>query len=256
MRQAAGPGTGTVAAALRATLARLFPCSQDSQAAPPWVPPITAPPIRCWSAVSFSPIRWPCASWGRTPKRLSVMRKTTRPDEGCACSLPSERALPKMLWRPPSQRGVRQLVVLGAGLDTYAYRTTLGESLRIFEVDHPATQAWKRQRLAEAAIPVPRALTFAPVDFERETLADGLTAAGFDPVATDLFHLAGRRALSDGAGRLFDAWFHRQPAGGCSRRVRLWQSPASSSDQDEYAAVRERLAARVASLGEAFRSAF
>lgn len=51
--------------------------------------------------------------------------------------------------------GVRQLVVLGAGLDTYAYRTSLGENLRVFEVDHPATQAWKRQRLAEAAIPLP-----------------------------------------------------------------------------------------------------
>jgi len=84
-------------------------------------------------------------------------------------------------------RGVRQLVVLGAGLDTYAYRTTLGESLRIFEVDHPATQLWKRQRLAEAAIPVPRALTFAPVDFERETLADGLAAAGFDPAQQTFF---------------------------------------------------------------------
>jgi len=47
-------------------------------------------------------------------------------------------------------RGVRQLVVLGAGLDTYAYRTTFGESLRIFEVDHPSTQAWKREQLTQA----------------------------------------------------------------------------------------------------------
>ncbi len=78
-------------------------------------------------------------------------------------------------------RGVRQLVVLGAGLDTYAYRTAFGESLRVFEVDYPATQAWKRQRLAEAAIPVPSTLTFAAVDFEGETLAECLSAAGFDP---------------------------------------------------------------------------
>jgi len=55
--------------------------------------------------------------------------------------------------------GVRQLVVLGAGLDTYAYRGALRGRLRIFEVDHPATQAWKRQRLAEAGIPLPGALT-------------------------------------------------------------------------------------------------
>jgi methyltransferase (TIGR00027 family) len=82
-------------------------------------------------------------------------------------------------------RGVRQLVVLGAGLDTYAYRTAL--DLRMFEVDHPATQAWKRQMLAEAAIDVPPALTFAPIDFERETLADGLAAAGFDPAQQTFF---------------------------------------------------------------------
>jgi methyltransferase (TIGR00027 family) len=77
-------------------------------------------------------------------------------------------------------RGVRQVVVLGAGLDTYAYRSTLRDRLRIFEVDHPATQVWKRQRLEDAAIPIPNSLTFAPIDFERQTLAEGLAAAGFD----------------------------------------------------------------------------
>ena len=58
--------------------------------------------------------------------------------------------------------GVSQLVVLGAGLDTY--RTTLAERLRIFEVDHPATQAWKRRRLADAAIPVPQSLGSPPAE--------------------------------------------------------------------------------------------
>src|SRR3954453_4097871 len=71
------------------------------------------------------------------------------------------------------QRGVRQLVILGAGLDTYAYRTPPSD-LRIFEVDHPATQAWKRERLAQAGIAVPPALSFVPVDFERQTLSDSL----------------------------------------------------------------------------------
>jgi methyltransferase (TIGR00027 family) len=78
------------------------------------------------------------------------------------------------------ERGVSQLVVLGAGLDTYAYRSPFHERLRIFEVDHPATQAWKRQCLAQAAIGVPSWLTFVPVDFEAQTLADGLAAAGFE----------------------------------------------------------------------------
>jgi methyltransferase (TIGR00027 family) len=85
------------------------------------------------------------------------------------------------------ERGVRQLVVLGAGLDTYAYRGALRDRLRVFEVDHPATQAWKRQRLAEAAIPLPASLMFAPIDFERETLAEGLAAAGFDPAQPAFF---------------------------------------------------------------------
>jgi methyltransferase (TIGR00027 family) len=77
-------------------------------------------------------------------------------------------------------RGARQLVVLGAGLDTYAYRGARREVLRIFEADHPATQAWKRERLAAAGIPIPGSLAFAPVDFERQTLPDALERAGFD----------------------------------------------------------------------------
>jgi methyltransferase (TIGR00027 family) len=51
--------------------------------------------------------------------------------------------------------------------------------VRVFEVDHPATQVWKRERLSAASIEPPPSLTFAPIDFERQTLADGLAAAGF-----------------------------------------------------------------------------
>jgi methyltransferase (TIGR00027 family) len=77
-------------------------------------------------------------------------------------------------------RGVRQYVILGAGLDSFAYRNPFSAGgLRVFEVDHPATQAWKRDRLREAGVEVPGPLTFAPVDFEKETLADGLARAGF-----------------------------------------------------------------------------
>ena len=78
------------------------------------------------------------------------------------------------------RRGVRQCVVLGAGLDTFAYRNQYPERmLRVFEIDHPATQGWKRARLGETGIALPPSLTFAPVDFEREPLADGLVRAGF-----------------------------------------------------------------------------
>jgi methyltransferase (TIGR00027 family) len=79
------------------------------------------------------------------------------------------------------KRGVHQYVVLGAGLDTFAYRHPYPEDvLHVFEVDHPDTQIWKRTRLKEAGIPIPRTLTFAPVDFETQTLEDGLRRAGFD----------------------------------------------------------------------------
>jgi methyltransferase (TIGR00027 family) len=76
-------------------------------------------------------------------------------------------------------------------LDTYAYRCALGSRLRIFEVDHPATQAWKRRRLAEAAIPVPECLTFAPIDLQHDTLAGGLAAAGFDSLQPTFFSWLG-----------------------------------------------------------------
>jgi methyltransferase (TIGR00027 family) len=77
-------------------------------------------------------------------------------------------------------RGVRQVVVLGAGLDTFSLRNPYaGQGVRVFEVDYPATQAWKRERLRDAGLTIPASLVFAPVDFERQNLADGLAAAGF-----------------------------------------------------------------------------
>jgi methyltransferase (TIGR00027 family) len=74
--------------------------------------------------------------------------------------------------------GVGQYVVLGAGLDTFAYRNPHA-GLRVFEVDHPDTQAWKREQLQAAGIAIPPSLTFVPIDFEKQTLADGLGRAGF-----------------------------------------------------------------------------
>ena len=79
-------------------------------------------------------------------------------------------------------RGVRQAVVLGAGFDTFALRNPFSDlGLRVFEVDHPATQAWKRRRLSEVGLVVPASLTFAAVDFESDDLGQGLRDAGFEP---------------------------------------------------------------------------
>lgn len=78
------------------------------------------------------------------------------------------------------ERGVRQIVVLGAGLDTFALRNPhAAQGVRVFEVDYPPTQHWKRQRLKQAGLGIPASLTFAPVDFERQSLADGLKSVGF-----------------------------------------------------------------------------
>jgi methyltransferase (TIGR00027 family) len=89
-------------------------------------------------------------------------------------------------------RGVAQYVILGAGLDTFAYRNPYADvALRVFEVDHPATQEWKRRLLAAAAISVPSTLTYAPVDFEQHTLADGLAHVRFDPQIPTLFSWLG-----------------------------------------------------------------
>jgi methyltransferase (TIGR00027 family) len=76
------------------------------------------------------------------------------------------------------QMGVRQYVILGAGLDTFAYRNPF-PCLRVFEVDHAVTQASKRSCLEKAAIPIPRSVTYVSVDFERPILSNALRESGF-----------------------------------------------------------------------------
>jgi methyltransferase (TIGR00027 family) len=77
--------------------------------------------------------------------------------------------------------GVRQYVLLGAGLDTFAYRQpSWADTLRIFEVDHPATQRWKRSLLKQAGISLPANLSFVPSDFEEVSLATALSQARMD----------------------------------------------------------------------------
>jgi methyltransferase (TIGR00027 family) len=77
-------------------------------------------------------------------------------------------------------RGVKQYLILGAGLDTSAYRGIAGSrGLQIFEVDHPNTQTWKKERLQAANVVIPPVVQFVPVDFERQNLATELQAVGF-----------------------------------------------------------------------------
>jgi methyltransferase (TIGR00027 family) len=150
--------------------------------------------------------------------------------------------------------GAAQLVVLGAGLDTLAYRTPLADRLRIFEVDFPATQARKREMLATAGIAVPEALTYVGIDFERQTLAEALDAAGFADDERSFFSwlgvvpylteaaifstLACIAQLKGGAGVVFD-----------------YVNPTDSVAPASRVA-NQALAERVAAAGERFQSYF
>lgn len=152
-------------------------------------------------------------------------------------------------------QGARQVVVLGAGLDTFGLRLEPVEGLRVFEVDHADTQAEKRRRLAAADVATPAHLVFAPCDFESETLGQCLAAAGFDANAPAAFLWLGVTpyltpaafeatlrfvaGLKGGAGIVFD-----------------YANPTESIDSPGHRLFHERMAARVAELGESFRSAF
>jgi methyltransferase (TIGR00027 family) len=143
--------------------------------------------------------------------------------------------------------------VLGAGLDTFAYRNP-SPSLRVFEVDFPATQEWKRELLRKAGIEHPGSLTFVPLDFEHKALAAGLDEAGFDSRQPAFFGWLGvvpyltreafRATLGDiarlpaGTGICFDYAF---PPETLSPKRRL---------------VFDHLAKRVAAAGEPFQLFF
>jgi methyltransferase (TIGR00027 family) len=82
-----------------------------------------------------------------------------------------------------ASRGVAQYVILGAGLDTFAYRSPLARDLRVFEVDHPATQELKRRALEAAGVRGPTGLTFVPADLRVAGLGEVLRASGLDLAA-------------------------------------------------------------------------
>ena len=150
--------------------------------------------------------------------------------------------------------GMDQLVVLGAGLDTFAYRNPHPE-LRVFEVDYPATQAWKRSRLEHGGIAVPGSLTFAPTDFETQSVEEGLRGAGFSTEAPAFFSWLG-----------VTMYLSREAIRSTLRFVAQGTAPGSGIVFD-YALAREHLglvqrfvydalAARVAAAGEPWISTF
>ncbi len=123
-------------------------------------------------------------------------------------------------------RGVKQLVVLGAGLDSTAYRRTdLTEGLQVFEVDHPATQAWKKEQLAAAHIDIPNNLTFVAFDFENQTLAQSFEAGGVSALKMTFFTWLGvQMYLTDEAVRATLGVMGKYPKG--SQMVMDFISPS------------------------------
>lgn len=126
---------------------------------------------------------------------------------------------------PRLAAGLRQTIVLGAGFDTMALQHA-GSGCRFFEVDHPATQAEKRAILARQA-QLQADITFVPVDFARDDLADALLAAGFDAAQPALVSWLGvtmylrqqvtvatlatlRHILAPGGVVIFDAFPRRE----------------------------------------------
>ena len=131
------------------------------------------------------------------------------------------------------ERGIRQIVILGAGLDTFALRNPHGAlGIRIYEVDHPATQMWKCQRLSQAQIALPPRLILVPVDFEREDVGEKLVAAGFQQSSPAFFtwlgvvpyltedaigHTLGYMSSIQNSEVVFD---YLEPAGAFSKELR------------------------------------
>jgi methyltransferase (TIGR00027 family) len=192
------------------------------------------------------------------PAYAEELRRTpTRPDRPFSVSLRAflvarSRYAEDNLAHAVAQ-GVRQYVLLGAGLDTFAHRNPW-PALRVFEVDHPATQAWKRELIEQSALPSPANLAYAPIDFERQSLDAQLQVAGFDPAAPAFFAWLGVVPyLTLPAFRATLAFVAARPAG--AGLALDYSQPRESLPRLERLA-HDSLAARVQLAGEPFQLFF
>ena len=149
--------------------------------------------------------------------------------------------------------GVQQYVVLGAGLDTFAYRNPF-PALRVFEADFPATQEWKREMLAEARIPIPANLTFIPLDLEHKTLLENLSEYGCNAAEPAFFSWLGVAPyLTLEAFRATVASIAKLPSG-TGVTFDFCFPPETLTPQRRQ--IFDRLAERVATAGEPFQLFF
>jgi|SRR5271156_177345 len=153
------------------------------------------------------------------------------------------------------ERGTQQYVLLGAGYDTFAYRQPeWAARLRILEVDHPVTQEAKRELLASCGVALPANLSFAPVNFESESLRDGLARAGFDFSRAAFFSCLGVLVYLDekSVEELFRFVGSMQRG---SEIVFTFSQPDAALDAGQLE-VRAKINAAVNEMGEPWRSYF
>jgi methyltransferase (TIGR00027 family) len=176
----------------------------------------------------------------RTPLRLFIAMRSRFAEDA------ARRAI---------EEGVRQIVVLGAGLDTFAYRLQPAGDLRVFELDHPATQSDKRRRLAEAQIAEPGHVAYVAHDFEHGSMTAALKAGGLDPTKrTFVLWLGVTPYLTEDAVFATLGELARLPGG-----VEVVFDYANPPHAIEEAATRNfhrEMAERVAASGEPFRCYF
>ena len=151
--------------------------------------------------------------------------------------------------------GVRQYVVLGAGLDTSALRNPYAsDELRVFEVDHPDTQRTKRSRISTAGIPVPDNLTFVAADLAAVPLGPALHAAGFDEARPSFFSWLGVVPYLE-PGDIRTVWgYVGSMSGGTTIVFDYAVTPSSMSIPSRL--VIGMMARRVAAIGEPWKSYF
>jgi methyltransferase (TIGR00027 family) len=153
------------------------------------------------------------------------------------------------------ENGVRQILVLGAGLDTFAYRLEPTHGLRVFELDHPATQAEKRRRLAEAQIAEPAHVSYVAHDFDRGSMKAALKAAGLDPDRGAFVLWLGVTPYLTGE-KVFATLGELASLPGGTEVVFDYANPPEAVEETDARNFHREMAERVAASGEPFRGYF
>ncbi len=180
-------------------------------------------------------------------RRVNAVLPGAYPYEIARCKFIDEVTLSE------ADAGLDELVLLGAGLDSRPYRLAdrLG-GLRVFEVDHPASQATKRSRLRRLSVEQSRNVSFVPLDFTRDDLPGELARAGHDERAATLFIWSGVSPyLPEDAVREILSWVGAHTSPRTSIVFDAAWASALRSDSDLYGA--RELARAVASVGEPLR---